>query len=69
VRAVATIGAQIVFQRGDGNAVVGVTLAQGGSQLEGRRVGEAVAVPQSRCDIALRYARTAAFALSPIARS
>jgi hypothetical protein len=23
-----------------------VTLAQGGSQLEGRRVGEAVAVPQ-----------------------
>jgi hypothetical protein len=44
--AVATIGAQIVFQRGEGNAVVGVTLAQGGSQLEGRRVGEAVAVPQ-----------------------
>jgi len=26
--------------------VVGVTLAQGGSQLDARRVGEAVAAPQ-----------------------
>lgn len=37
--AVTAIGAQIVFQRGPGNAVVGVTLAQGGSQLEGRKAG------------------------------
>ena len=44
--AVAAIGAQVVFQRGEGNAVVGVTLAQGGSQLEGRRVGEVAAAPQ-----------------------
>jgi CubicO group peptidase (beta-lactamase class C family) len=46
--AVATIGAQFLFRRGEGNAVVGVTLSQGGSQLDARRVGvgEAVAVPQ-----------------------
>ncbi|KIQ22915.1 beta-lactamase [Variovorax paradoxus] len=44
--AVAAIGAQVVFQRGEGNAVVGVTLAQGGSQLEGRRMGEVAAAPQ-----------------------
>jgi CubicO group peptidase (beta-lactamase class C family) len=44
--AVASIGAQFVFRRGDGNAVVGVSLTQGGSQLDARRVGEAVAVPQ-----------------------
>jgi CubicO group peptidase (beta-lactamase class C family) len=40
------IGAQLVFRRDAGNVVVGVTLAQGGSQLDARRVGEAVAVPQ-----------------------
>jgi CubicO group peptidase (beta-lactamase class C family) len=44
--AVAGIGAQLVFRRDAGNAVVGVTLAQGGSQLDARRVGEAVALPQ-----------------------
>lgn len=44
--AVAGIGAQLVFRRDAGNVVVGVTLAQGGSQLDARRVGEAVAVPQ-----------------------
>lgn len=46
--AVATIGAQFLFRRGEGNAVVGVTLSQGGSQLDARRVGvgEPVAVPQ-----------------------
>ena len=43
---VAGIGAQFVFRRGDGNAVVGVSLRQGGSQLDGRKVGEAVVVPQ-----------------------
>ena len=44
--AVTAIGAQFVFRRDEGHAVVGVTLAQGGSQLDARRVGEAVAVPQ-----------------------
>jgi CubicO group peptidase (beta-lactamase class C family) len=44
--AVTAIGAQFVFRRGEGNAVVGVSLTQGGSQLDAQRVGEAVAVPQ-----------------------
>lgn len=44
--AVTGIGAQLVFRRDAGNAVVGVTLAQGGSQLDAQRVGEAAAVPQ-----------------------
>jgi CubicO group peptidase (beta-lactamase class C family) len=42
--AVAAIGAQLQFHRDARNAVVGVTLAQGGSQLEARRTGEPVAV-------------------------
>jgi CubicO group peptidase (beta-lactamase class C family) len=44
--AVTAIGAQLVFRRDERNAVVGVTLAQGGSQLEARRTGEATAVQQ-----------------------
>lgn len=44
--AVAGIGAQLVFRRDAGHAVVGVTLAQGGSELEGRRVGEPAVAPQ-----------------------
>jgi CubicO group peptidase (beta-lactamase class C family) len=45
--AVTSIGAEVRFRRGEGNAVVGVTLAQGGSQLDAQKVvGEAVAVPQ-----------------------
>ena len=39
--AVTAIGAQFVFRRGDGGEVNGVTLTQGGSRLEGRRVGAA----------------------------
>ncbi|MNS83230.1 hypothetical protein D3C72_1170120 [compost metagenome] len=42
--AVTAIGAQFVFRRGEGGEVIGVTLTQGGSRLEGRRAG--VAVPQ-----------------------
>jgi len=42
--AVAAIGAQLQFHRDARNAVVGVTLAQGGSQLEARRTGEPAAV-------------------------
>jgi CubicO group peptidase (beta-lactamase class C family) len=44
--AVTGIGAQFVFRRDAGNAVVAVSLTQGGSQLDAKRVGEAVAVPQ-----------------------
>lgn len=44
--AVTAIGAEVRFRRGEGNAVVGVTLAQGGSRLDAQRVGEAVAAPQ-----------------------
>jgi hypothetical protein len=44
--AVAAIGAQFVFRRGADNAVVGVSLMQGGSQLDAQRVSESVAVPQ-----------------------
>lgn len=42
--AVAAIGAQLMFRRGEGNAVVGVTLAQGGSQISGRRVNQPASV-------------------------
>ncbi|HEX7864437.1 MAG TPA: serine hydrolase domain-containing protein [Variovorax sp.] len=44
--AVTAIGAQLVFRRDAANAVVAVSLMQGGSQLDGRRVGESAAVPQ-----------------------
>lgn len=44
--AVTAIGAQLVFRRDASNAVVAVSLMQGGSQLDGRRVGEAAAVTQ-----------------------
>ncbi len=44
--AVTGIGAQLMFRRDAGHAVIGVTLAQGGSQLEGRRVGEPAMAPQ-----------------------
>ncbi|MFM9926981.1 serine hydrolase domain-containing protein [Variovorax sp. H27-G14] len=44
--AVTGIGAQLVFRRDAGNAVVGLTLAQGGSQLDAQRVGDAAAAPQ-----------------------
>jgi CubicO group peptidase (beta-lactamase class C family) len=44
--AVTGIGAQFVFRRDAGNAVVAVSLTQGGSQLDAKRVGESVAVPQ-----------------------
>lgn len=44
--AVTAIGAQVVFRRDASNAVVAVSLMQGGSQLDGRRVGEAAAVTQ-----------------------
>jgi CubicO group peptidase (beta-lactamase class C family) len=46
--AVTAIGAQLAFRRDARNAVVGVTLAQGGSQLEARRVGELAAMSQER---------------------
>ncbi len=44
--AVAAIGAQVMFRRDAANAVVGVSLAQGGSQLDARRVGDAAAQPE-----------------------
>jgi CubicO group peptidase (beta-lactamase class C family) len=44
--AVVGIGAQLVFRRDARNAVVGVSLAQGGSQIDAQRVGEAAAVQQ-----------------------
>ena len=44
--AVTAIGAQFVFRRGEGRGVVGVSLMQGGSQVDAQRVGEPVAVPQ-----------------------
>lgn len=43
--AVTGIGAQFVFRRDAGNEVVAVSLTQGGSQLDARRVGASVAVP------------------------
>ncbi|MDN6885805.1 serine hydrolase domain-containing protein [Variovorax sp. CAN2819] len=44
--AVTAIGAQVMFRRDAANAVVGVSLAQGGSQLDARRVGEAATQPE-----------------------
>lgn len=43
--AVVGIGAQFVFRRDAANAVVAVSLTQGGSQLDARREGAAAAVP------------------------
>ena len=44
--AVTAIGAQVMFRRDAANAVVGVSLAQGGSQLDARRVGDAAVQPE-----------------------
>ncbi|NVM91470.1 serine hydrolase [Variovorax sp. SG517] len=44
--AVTAIGAQVMFRRDAANAVIGVSLAQGGSQLDARRVSDAAAVQQ-----------------------
>jgi len=44
--AVTAIGAQVMFRRDAANAVVGVSLAQGGSQLDARRVSDAAAQPE-----------------------
>jgi len=44
--AVTAIGAQVMFRRDAANAVIGVSLAQGGSQLDARRVSDAAAQPE-----------------------